>query len=161
MMIYQLLPESPKSGSSASNPCRLVGLKYVSSLIIAVIASVMLYVAFGVSTSELGRTGTGFFDDTTAKDVSAGPVMDRADFGGESKYVERNFEPVERIALLGERHSGTNWITDHLQECFGRVIEVRIMLYGSWYSIFRFAERSLIYFRLLRITRDSSIGFKR
>ena len=31
--------------------------------------------------------------------------------------------PVERIILLGERHSGTNWITDHLQECFGdRVI---------------------------------------
>lgn len=31
--------------------------------------------------------------------------------------------PIERIVLLGERHSGTNWITDHLDECFGdRVI---------------------------------------
>ncbi len=27
-------------------------------------------------------------------------------------------EPVEKIILLGERHSGTNWITDHLTECF-------------------------------------------
>lgn len=27
-------------------------------------------------------------------------------------------KPVEKIALLGERHSGTNWITDHLRECF-------------------------------------------
>ena len=27
--------------------------------------------------------------------------------------------PIERIVLLGERHSGTNWITDHLDECFG------------------------------------------
>ena len=26
--------------------------------------------------------------------------------------------PVEKIILLGERHSGTNWITDHLIECF-------------------------------------------
>ena len=27
-------------------------------------------------------------------------------------------QPVEKIVLLGERHSGTNWITDHLTECF-------------------------------------------
>jgi hypothetical protein len=27
-------------------------------------------------------------------------------------------EPVKQIVLLGERHSGTNWITDHLTECF-------------------------------------------
>ena len=27
-------------------------------------------------------------------------------------------KPVEKIVLLGERHSGTNWITDHLRECF-------------------------------------------
>jgi hypothetical protein len=34
-----------------------------------------------------------------------------------------NSTPIERIVLLGERHSGTNWITDHLDECFGdRVI---------------------------------------
>ena len=26
--------------------------------------------------------------------------------------------PVEQIVLLGERHSGTNWITDHLTQCF-------------------------------------------
>jgi len=32
--------------------------------------------------------------------------------------------PVDIISLLGERHSGTNWITDHLQECFGDRIKV-------------------------------------
>ena len=26
--------------------------------------------------------------------------------------------PIKKIILLGERHSGTNWITDHLSECF-------------------------------------------
>jgi hypothetical protein len=34
-------------------------------------------------------------------------------------------KPVEKIVLLGERHGGTNWITDHLAECFGDRIEVR------------------------------------
>jgi hypothetical protein len=29
------------------------------------------------------------------------------------------------INLIGERHSGTNWITDHLVECFGDQIPVR------------------------------------
>lgn len=33
--------------------------------------------------------------------------------------------PLDIISLLGERHSGTNWITDHLQECFGVRIKVR------------------------------------
>jgi hypothetical protein len=27
-------------------------------------------------------------------------------------------KPLEQIILVGERHSGTNWITDHLTECF-------------------------------------------
>ena len=27
-------------------------------------------------------------------------------------------EPVQQIILLGERHSGTNWITDYLTGCF-------------------------------------------
>ena len=130
-MIYQLLPDSPKSGSSPSNPCRLVGLKYVSGLIIAVIAGAVLYMTFGVSTGGGGSVATnflGFVDDTTAKDVSAGPVMDKAVFGGQSTNVEQDFEfEIERVALLGERHSGTNWITDHLRECFGQAIEVRYM----------------------------------
>lgn len=34
--------------------------------------------------------------------------------------------PIERIVLLGERHSGTNWITDHLDECFGDRVIVSI-----------------------------------
>ena len=27
-------------------------------------------------------------------------------------------KPVEKIVILGERHSGTNWIEDYLRECF-------------------------------------------
>lgn len=32
--------------------------------------------------------------------------------------------PATTISLIGERHSGTNWITDHLEDCFGDRIKV-------------------------------------
>mmetsp|Transcript_35621 Transcript_35621/g.76886 ORF Transcript_35621/g.76886 Transcript_35621/m.76886 type:complete len:168 (+) Transcript_35621:450-953(+) len=32
--------------------------------------------------------------------------------------------PAKQIILLGERHSGTNWITDHLADCFEQDIDV-------------------------------------
>ena len=32
---------------------------------------------------------------------------------------------VQQVILLGERHSGTNWITDYLVDCFGDEIKVR------------------------------------
>ncbi len=34
------------------------------------------------------------------------------------KAPSTSIKPVEKIVLLGERHSGTNWITDHLRACF-------------------------------------------
>jgi hypothetical protein len=42
--------------------------------------------------------------------------------------------PVQQIILLGERHSGTNWITDYLTECFdvpvsqGRPIQLSFIM---------------------------------
>lgn len=33
-------------------------------------------------------------------------------------------KPATSINLIGERHSGTNWINDHLQDCFGDQIAV-------------------------------------
>lgn len=33
-------------------------------------------------------------------------------------------EKATTINLIGERHSGTNWITDHLIDCFGDQIQV-------------------------------------
>ena len=31
---------------------------------------------------------------------------------------------VNAISLMGERHSGTNWIADHLSQCFGDELRV-------------------------------------
>ena len=37
----------------------------------------------------------------------------------QDEHKERTYtKPVERIVLIGERHSGTNWITGHLTDCF-------------------------------------------
>jgi hypothetical protein len=43
-------------------------------------------------------------------------------------------KPVEKIILLGERHSGTNWITDHLTECFDIKVgdRVNIIVFLNW-----------------------------
>jgi hypothetical protein len=44
----------------------------------------------------------------------------------QSSVKTADTSPIERIVLLGERHSGTNWITDHLDECFGDRVIVSI-----------------------------------
>ena len=46
---------------------------------------------------------------------------------GSSDQNEKKSSPasIEQIILLGERHSGTNWITDYLVDCFGDDIKVR------------------------------------
>lgn len=37
-------------------------------------------------------------------------------------------KPVEKIVVLGERHSGTNWIEDYLRECFDVQVCVVLLL---------------------------------
>lgn len=40
--------------------------------------------------------------------------------------AKKNGPGVISISLIGERHSGTNWITDHLQECFGDQLQIKV-----------------------------------
>ncbi|KAL7465400.1 hypothetical protein ACHAXS_005721 [Conticribra weissflogii] len=53
-----------------------------------------------------------------------------------TQMVDGDQYPVTNIALIGERHSGTNWITDHLQDCFGEDILVRVSYsrYKHWFQ---------------------------
>ena len=61
---------------------------------------------------------------------SLGNGMDENDHESTSTHVAKAIrltiptKPVESIILLGERHSGTNWITDHLMECFQDQVKV-------------------------------------
>jgi hypothetical protein len=113
-MIYQLLPESPKS----SNRGRFVGFKLAICL-----AAAFLCILVFVASGEIGELNRGELDGVgsrdTAKDVSVGLVQ--------SSQIQKG--PVEKIVLLGERHSGTNWITDHLRECFSDSIEVSLLIF--------------------------------
>ncbi|KAL3816214.1 hypothetical protein ACHAXA_001270, partial [Cyclostephanos tholiformis] len=43
-------------------------------------------------------------------------------------------KPVEQIILLGERHSGTNWITDHLTECFDIKVTNQYKRFKHWFQ---------------------------
>lgn len=98
-MIYQLLPESPKSGPNHRR-------RFGSKVYCVAITSIVLYVVFVVLTgkaAETNRDGTiGSLNDSTAKDVSSSLVTDQSN---------QVLGHVENIVLLGERHSGTNWIT--------------------------------------------------
>lgn len=51
-----------------------------------------------------------------------------------AKTAEGDQYQVTNIALIGERHSGTNWITDHLQDCFGEDILVSSNIFCTSFS---------------------------
>lgn len=57
--------------------------------------------------------------------------------------VKEGTEPITKIILLGERHSGTNWITDHLEECFGKDIAVSFQFFKPKKK--QFAMLSILY----------------
>jgi hypothetical protein len=41
-------------------------------------------------------------------------------------------DPVKRIALIGERNSGTSWMFSELNKCFNHTLKVRQQLFGCW-----------------------------
>ena len=78
--------------------------------------------------ASAAATAAATTDDSVAKAIA------------DTTNIVRNTSetPVEKIVLLGERHSGTNWITDHLQECFGdRVLVSRALFISQTKTILR------------------------
>ncbi|KAL9182122.1 hypothetical protein ACHAXT_012774 [Thalassiosira profunda] len=75
--------------------------------------------------------GTGAMEAAEGSESQASSMAE-ASAGGEAKKRTNNRRKkkrkgkrkVEKLILLGERHSGTNWITDHLRECFGDDVEI-------------------------------------
>ena len=65
-------------------------------------------------------------EDTKPEKDSSADVAIEEPFGEYTKgpVIYNNQGPVTSINLIGERHSGTNWITDHLVDCFGDQITV-------------------------------------
>ena len=74
-----------------------------------------------LSTASFIRYGDRPFDEVDKadadKDIARQVVQDL--FRSRDDVVEpTSYKPVKQIIVLGERHSGTKWITDHLAECF-------------------------------------------
>ena len=76
---------------------------------------VILFAAtyFWGPSSELKTVSTGGFDPSPASPPVAASTARPS------------------LHLLGERHSGTKWMTDHLTECFGDDVEVR-KSFSAW-----------------------------
>ena len=46
---------------------------------------------------------------------------------GETRHTETTTtKSIPKLYLIGERHSGTNWITSELERCFGHAVSVSI-----------------------------------
>lgn len=50
--------------------------------------------------------------------------LDSFDESDSSIVKENGKYRIRQISILGERHSGTNWIAKHLQNCFGDAVYV-------------------------------------
>mmetsp|Transcript_10127 Transcript_10127/g.12516 ORF Transcript_10127/g.12516 Transcript_10127/m.12516 type:complete len:376 (-) Transcript_10127:62-1189(-) len=51
------------------------------------------------------------------------------------KVRKKKSRPVKRIALLGERHSGTTWLTTELQKCFPSLpVSSRLLRWKHWFQ---------------------------
>ena len=68
-------------------------------------------------TVGLSQSGLGYYDDITM-------VGKTGSFRRRLQESEVKSHLVTAISLMGERHSGTNWIADHLTKCFGSELAV-------------------------------------
>ena len=70
-----------------------------------------------------------------------------------STPLTTNNKTVEKIILLGERHSGTNWITDYLTSCFDIKVDNHYKRYKHWFQeddIERVPEQSAVVIVMFR-----------
>jgi len=72
--------------------------------------------------AEIESGEAALSSDTTPVDFQI--IPDRRTLTDEAGKSSIHAPPVQQIILLGERHSGTNWINDHLEDCFNENIKV-------------------------------------
>eukprot|EP00980_Cylindrotheca_fusiformis_P006003 scaffold1284_cov108-Cylindrotheca_fusiformis.AAC.17 len=74
--------------------------------------------AFGIGILA-GQCATRFHNDSSGSDVVVVP-NEAVEFTGTTKLerAKQKYGPFKRIALLGERNSGTTWISQQLKDCF-------------------------------------------
>lgn len=84
------------------------------------------------------RTPTESSDETTIdQDSSDRPHKQLLIHGGYRRHPQ-----FPSLHLLGERHTGTNWMTRHLEDCFAGIVDI-VLGYSDWKHWFQFEEGSL------------------
>jgi hypothetical protein len=79
-----------------------------------------------LTNSDSWDIGLGEEDEDDHVELPSSHVEKSAPSYANGPVIYKHDVPVSTINLVGERHSGTNWITDHLVDCFGDQIQVRI-----------------------------------
>lgn len=76
--------------------------------------------------------GAGEDDEDDAVVVQSKPVVKHeSPKFAKGPVINQRGGKASTINLIGERHSGTNWITDHLVDCFGDQIQVSLCRLGT------------------------------
>ena len=122
-----LLHKTKIQNGAPNNCCWCIGsfrMKLIGISLLCIVGS-LLYretifdIISSGSSSSVGGTRLGKQQQSVNND------------GSSDQNVEKKRSPkgiqIQQIILLGERHSGTNWITDYLVDCFGEDIKVRLV----------------------------------
>ncbi|KAL7544211.1 hypothetical protein ACHAWF_007591 [Thalassiosira exigua] len=117
------------SPSSSEPVCDLQKLNFLA------FAGTLVYIGYLLGGIDNGRdantaVGTRSFDDGSEKDTTTYLRATSEDptpkvISTKQPIVHNEKGPYTSINLIGERHSGTKWIKDHLQDCFGDRIPVK------------------------------------
>ena len=100
--------EQAKMNSSSHNQALTVGASKSRALLLAISAGAFfIHIFVGVK--------DGFSGDGGINNNDVGQHSVRRRRASETALSSTDSSAVTAISLIGERHSGTNWITDHLQ----------------------------------------------
>ncbi|KAL7520358.1 hypothetical protein ACHAWX_005085 [Stephanocyclus meneghinianus] len=90
-----------------------------------------------LTNSDSWDIGMGEEDEDDHIELPSSHVEKRAPSYANGPVIYKHDGPVSTINLVGERHSGTNWITDHLVDCFGDKIQVQTNFtrFKHWFQI--------------------------
>ena len=86
------------------------------------------------SVQQINLSSSNSISSSSSKDIANNAILTNSNNNNNKKKKEQSSSPTRRtnnninnnnnnkrpnkIILLGERHSGTNWITNYLKDCF-------------------------------------------
>lgn len=109
-------------------------------LLVSTLTDFRIFEALQSSGGIDGGVGKVVVDDRNSN-ISVGKIVDDRNFNtydtkkDERKYKERK-KDIKVVALIGERNSGTNWMSGELNGCFGKELKIHRTLtrFKHWFQ---------------------------